>query len=167
MSHHRATTAGVELRAATLDDRATLLTLVTEGTGTAYREMPLYFLRLAFQAQPEESRAIVAVQGGAVVGVALFGMVAGAVGTGRIHFIVVDAAARRLGIGSRLCEAAVADLSAGGARAVIIEIPDDRALIAGRELLVRCAFAETARVADYYRDGVALIVLHRAISPTD
>jgi hypothetical protein len=30
-------------------------------------------------------------------------------------------------------------------------------------LLARCGFSETARVADYYRDGVDLIVLQREV----
>jgi ribosomal protein S18 acetylase RimI-like enzyme len=163
MSRHT-TSAAIALRAATHDDRAMLGELITEGTDTAYRASPLYFLRLAFDVQPRESRAIVAVREGVVVGGALFGSVAGAIGTGRIHFITVASTARRLGIASRLCEAAVTDLSRRGARNVVVELPDDPAFIGGGELLARCDFVEVARVPHYYRDGVALVVLHRAIS---
>jgi ribosomal protein S18 acetylase RimI-like enzyme len=164
----RATTHAVALRPATRDDRAALMALVTDGIGgTAYRELPLHFLRLALQSPSAESRAIVAERDGAVVGGAAFGTVAGTIGTGRIHFVTVAAGVRRLGIASRLCEAAVADLSARGARSIVVEMPDDQALLAGRALLRQCRFTEVARVPDYYRDDVALIVLHRAILPTD
>jgi ribosomal protein S18 acetylase RimI-like enzyme len=161
------TNAELAVRAATHDDRATLAELIGDGTDPAYRASPLYFLRLAFEARPEESRAIVAVRDGIVVGGALFGLIAGAVGTGRIHFITVAAMSRRLGIASRLCEAAVRDLARRGARNVVVELPDDRAFTGGGELLARCDFAAVARVADYYRDGVALVVLNRAVSPPE
>jgi hypothetical protein len=61
-----------------------------------------------------------------------------------------------------MCEAAVSQLAAGGARSVIVEVPDDRAVADGHQLLASSAFVEVARVPDYYRDGVALIVLNRA-----
>ena len=160
----RATSDDVALRTLTGDDRASVLHLVAEAIGgTRYRELPMYFLRLALSGQCEdESRGIVAVRNDRVVGCALFGAVAGAVGTGRIHFVAVAPEARRLGIGTRMCEAAVSQLAAGGARSVIVEMPDDRAVADGHELLASNAFVEVARVRDYYRDGVALIVLNRA-----
>ena len=162
----RASKAEVSLRAATSADAASLQKLVSDtSAGTPYQELPAYFLRLALAASSEESRAIVAVHGEAVVGCALYGAVAGAIGTGRIHFVAVAAGSRRLGIASRLCGAAVDDLSAQAMRSVIVELPDDRVVDSGRALLEGCAFTEAARVPDYYRDGVALVVLQRAVSP--
>ena len=165
----RDTTGRVALRVATRGDRARLAQLVADGAGgTAYREMPLHFLKLALDRRSEdESKALVAVQDGTTVGCVLYGEVAGAVGTGRLHFITVARDARRAGIGRQLCGAAVSDLSSRGARSVIVELPDDGAVAAGHELLASCSFSEAARVPDYYRDGVALIVLHRAIVPVD
>ena len=164
----RAMRADVALRAATSADAAALQKLVSDtSAGTPYEELPAYFLRLALAAPSEESRAIVAVQDGAVVGCALYGVVAGAIGTGRIHFVAVAAGSRRLGIASRLCGAAVDELSARAARNVIVELPDDRVVDSGRALLERCAFTEVARVPDYHRDGVALVVLQRAVSPVE
>jgi len=169
MTEDRATSRVVTLRAATSDDGARLLELVTDALGGgAYHELPLHFLRLVVSGRSEdESRGIVAVRGDLVVGCALYGAVAGAVGTGRIHFIAVAAHARRLGIGARMCEAAVSSLAARGARSVIVEVPDDGAVSNGHRLLARCDFAEVARVPDYYRDGVALIVLSRGVPPSD
>lgn len=164
----RAVRADVALRAATSADAAALQKLVSDSTaGTPYEELPAYFLRLALAPPSQESRAIVAVQDGAVVGCALYGVVAGAIGTGRIHFVAVAAGSRRLGIARRLCGAAVDELIAQAVRNVIVELPDDRVVGAGRALLERGAFTEVARVPDYYRDGVALVVLQRAVSPME
>ena len=162
----RATCDGVTLRTLTSDDRAGVLDLVTDAVGgAAYRDSPMHFLRLALSGRSvDEARGIVAVRDDRMVGCALYGAVAGAVGTGRIHFVAVAPDAQRLGIGALLCETAVSHLSAGGARSVVVEMPDDRALDEGQRMLASCAFAEVARVPDYYRDGVALIVLNRTTS---
>jgi len=164
----RAMRADVALRAATSADGAALQKLVTDASaGTPYHELPAYFLRLALPAPSEESRAVVAVQNGAVVGCVLYGIVAGAIGTGRIHFVAVAVGSRRSGIATRLCGAAVDQLSARAARSVIVELPDDRAVGPGRALLESCTFTEVARVPDYYRDGVALVVLQRTVAPVE
>ena len=127
--------------------------------GTGYADVVGYFLRLALAGRRDESRAIVAVQRGEVVGVALFGEVAGAVRTGRMHFVSVSASARLHGVGVGLCEAAVADMTANGARLVAAELPDESSLAGGRSLLARVGFAEVARIADYYRNGVDLVIV--------
>ena len=46
-------------------------------------------------------------------------------------------------------------------------MPDEAAFEAGHALLEKCGFASVARVADYYRDGVALVVMHQAIVHAD
>jgi hypothetical protein len=53
------------------------------------------------------------------------------------------------------------------ARSVIVEMPDEPPFAQGRQLLARCGFAQVASVADYYRDGVALLVLHHAIAVSE
>jgi ribosomal protein S18 acetylase RimI-like enzyme len=163
MSQH-APAMAVAFRRAGAPDRTILRAFVEHDVaGTLYAEVPTYFLRLALEGSANESRAIVAERGGEVVGFALFGEVAGSVGAGRMHFITVSASARLHAIGAGLCEAAVADLAAHGARLVVAEIPDDPILASGSALLARCGFVEVARVPDYYRDGVALIVLQRPV----
>lgn len=157
----------VRFRPADNGDRAALYSFLDRDVaGLASAEVPRYFLRIAFEGRASESRAVVAEQGSDVVGFALFGEVAGAVGTGRMHFITVSASARLHNIGTGLCEVAVADLAARGARLVMAEVPDDPLLASGLALLARCGFSEEARVADYFRDGVALLLLRRAIGPT-
>ena len=158
----------IVVRAATDDDRAALERLVGDGVnGTAYHDVPHYFLRLALAGRNDESRAIVAVRDGTVIGCALYGSVAGAIGTMRIHFIVVANPARRAGTGQALCAAVLGEASGHGMRSVIVEMPDEAAFCAGHALLEKCGFASVARVADYYRDGIALVVMHHAVAPVD
>jgi len=131
--------------------------------GTPYATVTDYFLRLASAGAASEARAIVAERAGAVVGFALFGHVAGAIGTGRVHFVSVTSIARLDGVGTGLCEAAVANLRSNDARLVVAEVPDEPSFLAGRTLLDRCGFAEIGRVADYFRDNTDLVVLARTI----
>jgi ribosomal protein S18 acetylase RimI-like enzyme len=158
----RAAVAAVRFRPAVPADRAVLRAFVDHDVaGTPYAEVPAYFLRLALEGRATESRAIVAERGADIVGFALFGEVAGAVGTGRMHFITVTASSRLHTIGAGLCEAAVADLASHGVRFIVAELPDDPVVASGRALLARCGFVEVAHVPDYYRDGIALLVLQR------
>jgi ribosomal protein S18 acetylase RimI-like enzyme len=161
---HRPDEPVVEFRAARDADRAAVQALVDHDVaGTAYADVVRYFVRLALEGRREESRAIVAVLHDEVAGVALYGAVAGAVGTGRMHFVAVSASARLHGIGVGLCDAALSDMARDGARLVTAELPDDRVIHAGRVLLTRAGFSEVARVADYYRDGVDLVIVARAV----
>ena len=159
-----ASTATVVVRPLVDCDRTAGRSLVDqEAAGTPYADVVGYFLRLAFDGRAEESRALVAERAGDIIGLALFGEVAGAVSTGRMHFVTVTASARLHAIAGGLCEAAVADMAAKGDRLVVAELPDDALLTSGRALLSRCGFVEAGRVADYYRDGVDLVVLRRVI----
>jgi ribosomal protein S18 acetylase RimI-like enzyme len=149
-------------RRAVDSDRAAMRGLADHDVaGTPYASVVEYFLRLFSEGSDRESRAIVAERGGEIVGFALFGEVAGAVRAGRMHFVSVTASARLHAIGIGLCEAAVADLVSAGARLIVAELPDEPLLSPGGALLLRCGFSETARVADYYRDGVDLVILQR------
>ena len=151
-------------RRAVATDRAAMRGLIAHDVaGTPYAAVVEYFLRLAGEGNESESRAIVAERAGEIVGFALFGEVAGAVRTGRVHFVSVTASARLHAIGVGLCEAVVSELVSTGTRLVIAEVPDEPLLAPGRALLARCGFTETARVADYYRDGVDLIILQRVV----
>lgn len=166
--HQRTISNTVIIRDATGDDRVTLEQLIAEGvSGTEYRDVPLYFLRLALAGRGDDARAIVAVRDGTAVGCALYGAVAGAVGTSRIHFVAVTSPDRRMGTGRSLCNAILNDAASHGTRSVIVEMPDEPAFLGGQTLLEQCGFAHVARVADYYRDGVSLLVLHHAIAPVD
>ena len=156
--------SSVVFRPAVDSDRGAVRALVDHDVaGTAYADVVGYFFRLALEGRRDESRAIVATRHGQVLGVALFGEVAGAVGTARMHFVAVTASARLNGVGSGLCDAAIADMAAAGARLVTAELPDERSLAGGRALLTHVGFVEVARITDYWRDGVDLVIVCRSI----
>jgi len=131
--------------------------------GTPYGDPLLPVLELALEGDSREARGMVAESADGIVGLVLYGLVSGALGAGRLHLIVVTAAARLGGVGSRLVDAATEELRAWGARFVAAELADDPVLAPARTLLNRTGFAEEARVGDYYRDGVALTLMRREL----
>ena len=154
------------VRPAVAHDRAAVSALVRQVTSRSDQvDGPAYFLRRAFDVADAEARALVSEHEGVIVGCVLFGEVAGAIGTGRLHYVAVSADARRSGVGTMLCEASIAELFARGVRSIVAELPDDADWTAGRALLERCGLAVVARVADYYRDAVDLLILERRSDP--
>jgi ribosomal protein S18 acetylase RimI-like enzyme len=154
----------IELRSAVTADRPVLDESLHRDLGDSpFVEVVAYAIRMAFDRHTSESHAIVAEHDGSVLGFAVFGTVAGTVGTGRLHFVSVMPRARRQAIGIGLCEAAIADLTVRGDRVVVVEMPAIASFASGRALLRRCGFDEAARVADYYADDVDLLVLRRAV----
>ncbi len=129
---------------------------------TLYAEAPRDALRRALAGEnPREHGGLIAQREAQVVGVAVYGFVAGAEGAGRMHAMAVAPDSRRHGIARQLIEAFVDDLARRGARFVIVEMPDAAEMAIGRTLLMNARFAEESRVADYFRDGVALAFLRR------
>ena len=111
-----------------------------------------------------DSRGLVAIHDGLLVGLAVYGAIAGALGAGRLQLIVVDRDLRLRGIATQLVHSAVAALGAEGMRFVTVELPNDPALSAAKLLLLRCSFSVEATVADYFRDGVDLAILRRELT---
>lgn len=109
----------------------------------------------------DEYRAIGAHQRTMLIGFVVLGETAGALGAGRIYFVAVHATTRRRGVATALIEAACADLQARGARLAVIELPEEPGLAAGLALARCTGFREEARVSDYARDGVGLLLLRR------
>lgn len=84
-----------------------------------------------------------------------YNFVAGADRTGAISCVArADEAS-----GIAALSAAVKELSAGGARLIVAELPDHRAMERYAELLALAGFAHEAYVSDYYADGVGMRVL--------
>jgi hypothetical protein len=84
-----------------------------------------------------------------------FNFVAGADRTGAISCIArADEAS-----GIAVLSAAVKDLSSGGARLIVAELPDLPEMERYAELLTLGGFAQEACVSDYYADGVGMRVL--------
>jgi ribosomal protein S18 acetylase RimI-like enzyme len=111
-----------------------------------------------------ESRGLVAVEDGRVVGFAVFGAIAGAVAAGRVQLVVTHRDARRRGIAAMLVGRAVAELAADGTRVAFAELPEDPESSSVKRLLIRCRFRIDSRVADYFRDGVDLVILRHDFS---
>jgi ribosomal protein S18 acetylase RimI-like enzyme len=120
----------------------------------------------ALDHEGDEHRAIVAHTDRGLIGLIVFGEIAGAEGAGRLSFVAVERDARRRGVALALIEAACADLRERGARFVAIELTDDPALEAVRALAARAAFRQEGRVDDYVTDGVGLELLRRDLAAT-
>jgi len=105
-----------------------------------------------------EYRACVAERDGEIVGLGVYGMVAGTIGTGMLYSVLVAPRSRRAGIGMRILFHLAADLANSGARTIVAEIPGDPYVVRYRALLIAYGFVEETRIEDYYRDGVPQIV---------
>ena len=129
-----------------------------------FRSAPRAAIDAVTSGADPESRGLVAMHEGRVAGFIVYGTIAGSEGTGRLQLIVADSRSRRRGIASALVDAAIIDMQSGGARFAIVEVPDDPSLAPALRLLERCGFRPDARVADFFRDGVDLLILRRDIA---
>ncbi|MBV6521745.1 MAG: hypothetical protein MNPFHGCM_01889 [Gemmatimonadaceae bacterium] len=98
---------------------------------------------------------------GTVTGFAIFGIVPGTEGAGRVRAIAVGPQARRRGLGRMLMNSALETLRNRNARFVLVELPDDPLLRRFESLLSSSGFVEETRAADLVRDGVAMRYLRR------
>lgn len=106
-----------------------------------------------------ECRALAVFDGdGAAAGLVFIGLVAGALGTGAVHWMVVRPDRRRHGVGRALLAVAKGELVAERARLVVAELPDEPGAAPLAKLLASAGFEREGVVPDYYRDGVALTI---------
>lgn len=102
---------------------------------------------------------LVARDGQAVVGYA----VASVVGDlAELQRIAVDPARRRTGIATALLDAVLDLARTGGAHRLLLEVREDNA--GARGFYAATGFSEIDRRPRYYRDGVAAVVLSRAVT---
>jgi ribosomal protein S18 acetylase RimI-like enzyme len=154
----------VMVRALRADDRSAALALLRPAiAGSAYGAGARSALVALLEGTDPETRACVAVDDGKLVGIIVYGGIAGSVGAARVQLVVIDPDARMRGIATRLVEGAMALLASDGMRFVIVELPDDPALDPALRLLLRCRFRVEATVADFFRDGVNLAILRREL----
>jgi hypothetical protein len=85
----------------------------------------------------------------------LYGIVAGASGTTKIHLLV----ARDAPAAEYLATALVQQLSSNGVRLLIAEVPDDSVFAEMASALGKLGFAEEGCVADWFEDGIGLRLL--------
>ena len=149
----------LEVRAARDADLPSALALLEwELPKNPWMERVAELLKAAVEKPKGEYQACVAVRDAELVGFSVYGIVAGAVGTGMIHAILVAPRSRRAGIGLRLLEYATADLASRRMRVIFAELPGDPYLVRYRALLLSYGFFEETRIDDYYRDGIPQIV---------
>jgi ribosomal protein S18 acetylase RimI-like enzyme len=136
--------------------------LVEDGlAGTPYAELPLLALNRALEGESDEALALVACDVPRLLGLVLYGRVAGSAGAAKLHVVAVTASARLRGVAARLVDAAAADLRARGARLLVAEAPDDPITRPVLALLEKSRFTLEGRVPDFHRDGVDLLLLRR------
>jgi ribosomal protein S18 acetylase RimI-like enzyme len=149
----------LEVRPAREGDLAAAIALLEwELTKNPWMERTAELLTEAVRGKGREVMACVAEREGELVGFGVYGIVAGALGSGIIHAILVAPRSRRAGIGARILEYAVADLASRRMRVIFAEMPADPYLVRYRALLISHGFFEETRIEDYYRDGISQIV---------
>ena len=116
---------------------------------TSYEARLLEQLELALSGDDPECRALVA--GDDVREIMLFGSIAGAEGVLKIHALAGDDVSS--------LRALVLDVMSTRARLVICELADDAPFAVTGQLLRGLGFEEEGRVADFFRDDVALVIL--------
>ena len=152
-------------RALSRDDHVAARVLLMGALGvTPYIDRAMEVLQHAERnAHDEEHRALVIARDGTVAALALFGVVAGASGVMKLHDVVLAPSVTVDDVGERIIGAVVEEARADGMRLLVAELPDDPAMGPMRALLTANGFAEEARVSDYFREGVALTLLRRAL----
>ena len=149
----------LEVRAAREGDLAAALALLEwELTKNPWMDRTADLLKEAVRGKGREVMACVAEREGELVGFGAYGIIAGALGSGIIHAILVAPRSRRAGIGARILEYAIADLASRRMRVIFAEMPADPYLVRYRALLISHGFLEETRIEDYYRDGIPQII---------
>ena len=126
---------------------------------TPYIDRAIEILSLAERGDDKEHLAYVVARDKTVVGLALFGSIAGTEAGFKLHGIVVES--RESDVGERLVDAVASAITKTGGRFIIAELAEETALATTIALLRAHGFAEVGRIPDYYRDGVPLTILRR------
>jgi hypothetical protein len=145
------------------DSQATRVLLMGSLGITPYIDRALEVLELAERGNDPEHRALVIARDGTVAALALFGTIAGTARGARIHTAVLAPGIDIEDVGLRLMEAVAAAVRGSGADFLLAEMPDDPALGTTLALLRQHGFRDEARIPDFFRDGVALTFLRRAL----
>jgi len=127
--------------------------------GTVYLNRALELLENAVGGD-SETRALIA--GEPLNAIVFFGPVAGTEGTWQIRMMSVAQELQR-DAGRPFVHALLDIVRKEGARAMVAELPADDAIGDALTLLRANGFRQTGKVADYYRDGVALLFLRREL----
>jgi len=148
----------IELRALMPEDAdAARALVVARLAGTRYEARALEQLDVALSFEDPEYLALLAAEphSSHVVGLALFGAVAGAQRVTKLHVLLGDDA----GTMDALASAVRAVAEDSGERMVVAEVPDDAPFRDAPDVLRGNGFHEEGRVADLVADGVGLRLL--------
>jgi GNAT superfamily N-acetyltransferase len=145
------------------DSQATRVLLMGTLGITPYIDRALEVLELAERGNDPEHRALVIARDGTVAALALFGTIAGTARGARVHTAVLAPGIEIEDVGMRLMDAVATTVKDGGAEFLLAELPDDPALGTTLTLLRQHGFRDEARVPDFFREGVALTFLRRAL----
>jgi ribosomal protein S18 acetylase RimI-like enzyme len=129
---------------------------------TPYVDRVIELLAAAEKGDPE-SRALIIERDGTVAALALFGPVAGAQNAWRLSMLLVAPKVALREVGRAIVDAVVDAARAAGARLLVAELPADAVLGRTLSLLRANDFDQEARIPDFYRDGVAMVFLRRAL----
>jgi hypothetical protein len=152
----------LQLRALMPDDADAARALISaQFAGTRYRARALELLESALRFDDPEHMALLAFAeaGARLVGVVLFGTVAGARSVVKVHGV----AAHELETAVALLDAVRQASERSGERMIVCELPDDVPFAIASEALRASGFAEEGRVPDFVRDGVALRLFVRPL----
>lgn len=129
---------------------------------TPYVDRALELLEGAEHHDPETS-ALIIERDGTVAALALFGPVSGAQDTWKLAAFLMSERVEPREIGRALLDAVVAVATRAGGRLLTAELPADPVLGRTLSLLRANGFTQDGKVADYFRDGVALLFLRREL----
>ncbi len=90
--------------------------------------------------------------------IAAYGMVAGTIATGMLYGVVPITS--RIG---ELLSFAAHDLKEHGAQRIVAEFPDTDEFKPYRDVLLESGYDPTGIVEDFYRDGIAMVILTRRL----
>jgi len=127
--------------------------------GTVYLNRALELLEQTLVGDPE-ARALIS--GNPANALAIFGPVAGAQGTWHVRVMCVAAELQR-DAGRPFMDSLIGAMHDEGARVVLAELPADEVIGDALTLLRANGFRQTGKIADYFRDGVALLFLRREL----
>ncbi len=145
------------------DSQATRVLLMGTLGITPYIDRALEVLELAERGNDPEHKALVIARDGTVAALALFGTIAGSARGARVHTAVLAPSVEIEDVGMRLMDAVATSVRSSGADFLLAELPDDPALGTTLALLRQHGFQDEARVPDFFREGVALTFLRRAL----
>lgn len=129
---------------------------------TPYVDRTLDLVAAAERGDPEV-RALVIARDGTVAALALFGPVAGATGAWHLHMLLTAAGIVAKDVGGPLIDAALAEVRGLGGRFLLAELPADPVIGSALTLLRAKAFKQVGRIPDFFREGVALLLLRRDV----